>query len=55
MFWLYLCFFALVIAAVAFMVCGIRTESFLDMFCFIVCLFIAFYISMEGGLFHVSF
>lgn len=55
MFWLYLCFFSLVIAAVAFMVCGIRTESFLDMACFIVCLFIALYISMEGGLFHVYF
>lgn len=53
MFWLYLCFFSLVIAAVAFMVCGIRTESFLDMVCFIVCLFIALYISLEGGLFHV--
>ncbi len=55
MFWLYICFFALVIAAVAFMVCGIRTESFLDMICFIVCLFIALYISLEGGLFHVYF
>lgn len=55
MFWLYLCFFALVIAAVAFMVCGIRTESFLDMTCFIVCLFIALYISLKGGLFHVPF
>ena len=55
MFWLYLCFFSLVIAAVAFMVCGIRTESFLDMACFIVCLFIALYISLEGGLFHVHF
>ena len=55
MFWLYLCFFSLVIAAVAFMVCGIRTESFLDMICFIACLFIALYISLKGGLFHVPF
>ena len=40
MFWLYLCFFDLVIAAVAFMVCEIRIESFLDMVCFIVCLMV---------------
>lgn len=55
MFWLYLCFFALVIAAVAFMVCSIRTESFLDMACFIACLFIALDIALKGGMFHVHF
>lgn len=55
MFWLYICFFALVIAAVAFMVCGIRTESFLDMACFIACLFLALDIALKGGLFHVNF
>lgn len=53
MLWLYLMTFSLIIAAVAFMVCGIRTDSFIDMICFIVCLFLALYISLKGGLFHV--
>ena len=53
MFWLYLCFFALVIAAVTFMFCGIRTENFIDMTCFIACLGFALYLALEGGLFRV--
>ena len=55
MLWLYLCFFSLVIATVAFMFCGIRTENFLDMTCFIACLAFALYLALKGGLFHVNF